>query len=215
MFKKKLKKILIITLFITVIITNSLFLLFLIVKNKNEKKIKQNKKILLKNNEKNQQKNLKLNPVKTITITDKILKSDNLKKMFFDYEIERINLSNFILTIKLDGNKFSKSDAADFIIDFSENLEVKKIIDGESFELYPRKISEKNKIIITGTSNIDEKNKPKLAKPETTFIKIHFFIKQRNKITSIKLNQEKTKIFFQGDDITDIENSFKEINLKL
>ena len=56
MLKKKLKKIFKISLFISVIIITSLFLLLLIFKSKNEKKIKQDKKILLKNYKKNQKK---------------------------------------------------------------------------------------------------------------------------------------------------------------
>jgi len=136
--------------------------------------------------------------------------SSQSKKMFFSFKIENINFQNKILYINLEGEKNSLSDAIDLQLEIGNNIEIKKIIEGDSFISYPRKIINPNNIIITGTA-LSEKGEFKLAQPRSNFIKINFLIKNPYQKSSIKLNQEKSKIFFAGKNITDLKNSFKEI----
>jgi len=185
---------------LTLLVIVSLFFVYKYKKTHLLKVVKQNNKtkIIIKPN------------ITNITPFYQLESSHQSKKMFFTFKIENINSQNKILYINLSGEE-NLSDAIDLELELDNNIEVKKIIEGDSFNSYPRKIISQNNIIITGAA-LNENGELKLAKPKSNFIKIYFSLKNTNKKSSIKLNQIKTKIFFHGEDITDIQNSFKEIN---
>jgi len=147
----------------------------------------------------------------TITFNYQVENFSQSKKMFFTFKIENIDSKNKIVYILLDSDdNLATSDAIDLALESDDNIEIKKIIPGDSFNSYPRKIINKNKIIVTGAA-LSESGQVKIAKPKSNFIKLHLKLKNPQKKSSIKVNQIKTKIFFQGEDITNIEKSFKEI----
>jgi|GEM_PF-5359665 len=147
----------------------------------------------------------------TITFNYQVKNFSQSKKMFFTFKIENIDSKNKIVYILLDSDdNLATSDAIDLALESDDNIEIKKIIPGDSFNSYPRKIINKNKIIVTGTA-LSESGQLKIAKPKSNFIKLHLKVKNPQKKSSIKVNQIRTKIFFQGEDITNIEKSFKEI----
>jgi len=133
-------------------------------------------------------------------------------KMFFAYKKEVINQTDRVIYIDLAGDKNTMSDAVDLFLIINENVEVKKIINGNSFNFYPRKIIDKNHLIITGVA-LDEKGEIKLAQTNSNFIKIYLSIKNLNKKTALVLNKKKSRIFSLGEDITDDINLFEQINL--
>jgi flagellar basal body-associated protein FliL len=204
--KKNFLKIILILFFINLLITAYLFFGY---------KYKKTNPLKLAKNDNKAKTTIKPN-ITNITPFNQLqfnqLQSSPLsKKMFFTFKIENINFQNKILYIDLMGENNLSSDAIDLELEIDDNIEVKKIIEGNSFNSYPRKIISQNNIIITGTA-LNENGELKLAKPKSNFIKIYFSLKNTNKKSSIKLNQKKTKIFFHGENITDIQNSFKEIN---
>lgn len=147
----------------------------------------------------------------TITFNYQVKNFSQSKKMFFTFKIENIDSKNKVVYILLDSDdNLATSDAIDLALESDDNIEIKKIIPGDSFNSYPRKIINKNKIIVTGAA-LSESGQLKIAKPKSNFIKLHFKVKNPQKKSSIKVNQIRTKIFFQGEDITNIEKSFKEI----
>jgi hypothetical protein len=147
----------------------------------------------------------------TITFNYQVKNFSQSKKMFFTFKIENIDSKNKIVYILLDSDdNLATSDAIDLALESDDNIEIKKIIPGDSFNSYPRKIINKNKIIVTGAA-LSESGQLKIAKPKSNFIKLHLKVKNPQKKSSIKVNQIRTKIFFQGEDITNIEKSFKEI----
>jgi hypothetical protein len=148
----------------------------------------------------------------TNTLTFSIKNSFYSKKMFFTFKVEHIDLKNKIVYIFLEAdNDFATSDAVDLELEKDDNIEVKKIIPGDSFDSYPRKNVDKNTIIITGVA-LSPNGKIKMAKPQSIFIKIFLSLKNPQKKSSFTLNQKKTKIFFYGEDITNTQKSFKKIN---
>ncbi len=135
--------------------------------------------------------------------------------MFFSYKLESIAENRKILTIYLKGSEDSLADAADFKIEFDNNIIIEKIIDGDSFIFYPRKIIKNNSVLITGVS-LNEENNLKFAKPNTTFIKIILQTKYPEKYKKpllINLNKSESKIFFSGKDITNLNQQFEKITL--
>ena len=149
----------------------------------------------------------------TIAFNYQIEKSSQSKEMFFTFKIENIDSENKIIYILLDSDDdLAKSDAIDLELEGDNNIEIKKVIPGDSFNFYPRKIINKNKIIVTGAA-LSESGQVKIAKPKSNFIELHLKVKDLKKKSSIRVNQKKTKIFFQGEDITNIKKSFKEILL--
>ena len=175
----------------------------------------QNKKKLSVNSNKKNQNKEKIINVKTPNTTPTYAKENffQSKKMFFTFKVEHIDLKNKIIYIFLDAdNDFATSDAIDLELESDNNIEIKKITPGDSFNFYPRKIINKNNILVTGAA-LSENGQIKMAKPKSNFIKLYLEIKNPKVKSSIKINQIKTKIFFHGEDITDIQNSFKKINL--
>jgi len=175
----------------------------------------QNKKKLSVNSNKKSQNKEKIINVKTpnTTPTYTIENSFQSKKMFFTFKVEHIDLKNKIIYIFLDAdNDFATSDAIDLELETDNNIEIKKITPGDSFNFYPRKIINENSITVTGAA-LSENGQIKMAKPKSNFIKLYLEIKNPKLKSSIKINQIKTKIFFQGEDITDIQKSFEKINL--
>ena len=149
----------------------------------------------------------------TITLDYQIKNFSQSKKMFFTFKIENIDSKNKIVYILLDSDdNLATSDAIDLALESDDNIEIRKIIPGDSFNSYPRKIINKNKIIVTGAA-LSESGQVKIAKPKSNFIKLYLKVKNPQKKSSIKVNQIRTKIFFQGEDITNIQKSFKEILL--
>jgi hypothetical protein len=149
----------------------------------------------------------------TITFNYQVENFSQSKKMFFTFKIENIDSKNKVVYILLDSDdNLATSDAIDLALESDDNIEIKKIIPGDSFNFYPRKIINKNKIIVTGAA-LSESGQVKIAKPKSNFIKLHLKVKNPQKKSSIKVNQIRTKIFFQGEDITNIQKSFKEILL--
>jgi hypothetical protein len=154
-----------------------------------------------------------LTPIRTLTPSQLITENENQKKMFFSYLQESIDDQNKIIYINLSGSKDSKSDAIDLQLSFNNNIEIKEIIDGDSFPIYPRKIIERNRILITGLA-LNEQGIKKLARSESNFVKIKIFIKDKNKKSYVNLDRQNSKIFLAGQEITDIKklkNSFKQI----
>ena len=200
--KRTLFKIVLILLFLlTLSIT---FMIFFNYQNEN--------KASISSDIKNTKKMIK-EKISIITPTYPIKNYFQSKKMFFTFKVENIDLKNKIVYIFLDADSdLPTSDAIDLELESDNNIEVKKIISGDSFDFYPRKTINKNNILVTGAA-LSENGKIKMAKPNSNFIKIHIAIKNPKAKSSIKINQKKTKIFFQGEDITDIQKSFKEINL--
>lgn len=165
----------------------------------------------------NQQKNkLKNNFNQNVTQITPILESKNLiSYMFFSYKLESINQNKKILTIYLNGSEDSLADAADLTLTFDNNIIVEKIIEGDSFVLYPRKLIKDNSLIITGVS-LSEKNKLKFAKPNTKFITIILDLNykiNKTKPLFIIINNSESKIFFNGKDITNLDKQFKQITI--
>lgn len=144
------------------------------------------------------------------------LESKNLiSYMFFSYKLESINQNKKILTIYLNGSEDSLADAADLTLTFDNNIIVEKIIEGDSFVLYPRKLIKDNSLIITGVS-LSEKNKLKFAKPNTKFITIILDLNykiNKTKPLFIIINNSESKIFFNGKDITNLDKQFKQITI--
>lgn len=132
-------------------------------------------------------------------------------KMYFTYQQESIDKINKIITVKLDGPGDIKADAIDLQLDFNDNIAVKKIITGDSFLFYPRKIIKENYLLVTGVA-INQNNQVLFAKPKTTFIKIKIEIKKPDQKISIKFNPQQSKIYFSGIDIADPLGSFSKIN---
>ena len=173
-----------------------------------EKKSSVNLKLKSKNEEK-----ISNEKRPTIAFNYQIEKSYQSKEMFFTFKIEKIDSENKIIYILLDSDDdLAKSDAIDLELEGDNNIEIKKVIPGDSFNFYPRKIINKNKIIVTGAA-LSESGQVKIAKPKSNFIELHLKVKDLKKKSSIRVNQKKTKIFFQGEDITNIKKSFKEILL--
>lgn len=173
-----------------------------------EKKSSVNLKLKSKNEEK-----ISNEKTPTIAFNYQIEKSSQSKEMFFTFKIENIDSENKIIYILLDSDDdLAKSDAIDLELEGDNNIEIKKVIPGDSFNFYPRKIINKNKIIVTGAA-LSESGQVKIAKPKSNFIELHLKVKDLKKKSSIRVNQKKTKIFFQGEDITNIKKSFKEILL--
>ena len=139
-------------------------------------------------------------------------KPSQKQEMYFVYKKENIDYKNKAIFINLEGDANSKSDAIDLLLEINENIVITKIVDGNSFNFYPRKIINQDSILITGVA-LGEKGATKLAQPQSNFIKIYLSIKNFNQKASIKLNQRKSKIFFGGEDITNLKKSFSEINL--
>ncbi len=163
----------------------------------------------------NQQKNkLKNNFNQNVTQITPILESKNLiSYMFFSYKLESINQNKKILTIYLNGSEDSLADAADLTLTFDKNIIIEKIIEGDSFVFYPRKLIKDNSLIITGVS-LSEENKLKFAKPNTKFITIILDHKiNKDKPLFMILNNSESKIFFNGKDITNLDKQFKKITI--
>lgn len=199
--KNKNNHLIIITIIILILVSSILVLLLI-----------SQKKSSLPPAKKNLKTKIKITPQSTILISPSPETNYNVqtKKMFFTYKIETVDLQNKILYINLNGENSSTSDAIDIQLEIDSNIEVKKIVEGNSFSFYPRKIINQNDVLITGLA-LSDKGELKLAEPQSNFIKIFLLIKNPYQKSSIKLNQEKSKIFLGGEEITDIKKSFKEI----
>lgn len=150
--------------------------------------------------------------ITNLLLTPTIVTKNIISYMYFSYEVETINEEKKLLTIYLKGSEDSLSDAVDLKLNFDNNISIEKIIEGDSFSYYPRKAIMDNYLIITGAS-LDRKNNFKLALPNTVFVKFLVKIKNNKIKASLRLEERGTEIFYEGKNITNFNNSFKEISL--
>src|SRR4030043_2361771 len=71
-------------------------------------------------------------------------------KMFFSFEKKKLAEHEWIVEVTLAGDTSTRSDAADLTLLLLPGVSVSEISEGEAFPIYPRKIAEGSKVIVTG-----------------------------------------------------------------
>lgn len=154
---------------------------------------------------------------KTVSESDIRLYAQKLKllddltptKVYFTYKINPISADTERIDIFLLGGKNMAVDGADLRLIFDTPIQVLDLKQGESFPLYPRLLSTDNSILITGTASIG-KDSIHFGRVNEVFASITL---KKTPKSSIRLDQENTKVFLLGNPVLDLKNTFETIPL--
>lgn len=166
---------------------------------------------LIKNNLKRQENNEKrIKKENQIIKTNKI--EEKQKTVFFDYQKEKISKDEYLIKIFLKGDKDTLIDGADLSLFYiNKATKIEEVTSGDSFPLYPRKIINDNKILITGIAKI-KNNQTISGKINANFAYIKIKISD-SPLENFLIINEDTGVYFRGKNILNLENSFQKINL--
>ena len=144
---------------------------------------------------------------------NKTLATFKTSPLFFTANTVKNN-DQWQVSVYLQGDGRAAADAADLRLDFSSNLEVAEIKTGTAFPLYPRKVTGKNYLLITGLASLANNNVV-FGQPGKLFadITIKTTGTGTNQKYSLILNKSDTKIYLNGESIFDEKKSFNQIEL--
>ncbi|KKQ23988.1 MAG: hypothetical protein US40_C0009G0032 [Candidatus Roizmanbacteria bacterium GW2011_GWC2_37_13] len=157
-------------------------------------------------NSKNEVKNL--NDI--FFLSQKAKAETTVKKagLYFSYKTAKFEDNLFKISIYLDGDEEGGADAADLKTNLN-NLKVKYLVNGEAFPAYPRKLTENNYILVTGTASL--LGSKFIYGQRGLFVELIAEKIDPLRKSEATLDLEGTKIYLNGESILDEEKTFKKI----
>lgn len=144
---------------------------------------------------------------------EKTLQKIVVSPVYFSSQVRILSPAKKEITISLQGNPSMKVDSADLSIIYPNTIQISSLLPGKAFPSYPRMITEKNKILISGASTINETNFV-YGQPNTVFVTIIVEkIGPPAQEEVLTLDSKNTKIYFQGVSILDETKNITKIEL--
>lgn len=109
------------------------------------------------------------------------------------------------------GDSNAIADTADLQLETNATIDISKVTNGDAFPLYPRKTIVKNTLLITGATSLG-KSSITYGKSARTFVVFQIETKDINpQKPYLKLIPTGTHIYLSGEDITDQDKNFSQL----
>lgn len=144
---------------------------------------------------------------------EKVLHQTLVSPVYFSSQVRVLSPTKKEITISLQGNSAMKIDSADLSIAYPNTIHVVSILPGTAFPSYPRMVREKNIILISGVTTINETNFI-YGKPNTLFatLIVEKIVPPAQKEV-LTIDSKNTKIFFKGESVLDEIKNITKIEL--
>ncbi len=139
--------------------------------------------------------------VKLTAEKEKVLENVVESKIHFTAQKQSVSPTVQLVTIMMVGGSAMKVDAADLVMNYSNNLKISTITPGKAFPTFPRTIAENGVFTVTGVATIGSDG---IVMGTPNEVYVTFEVEKVGDIKgTITLDKANTKAFLQGNAVLD------------